>query len=102
MSYETIHPGDNKQSVPLALATFYQSTSAALERLDGSSFLKLVNIWWTINNSKQEFNTNFQIGNAAVKNDKKNLCFYENLRIGWRIIKDCRAKIVLRPLLKIV
>ena len=71
-----MHPGDNKQSVPLALAIFDQSTSAALEsyhpnRLDASSFLKVINIWWTINNSKQEFNSNYQIGNAAVKDDKK-------------------------------
>ena len=92
-----MHPGDNKQSVPLALAIFDRSRSAAIEsyypnRLDISSVLKLVNIWWTINNSKQEFNTNFQIGKAADKGDKK-LCFYENFRIGWRIGKVCRAKI---------
>ena len=73
-----MHPGDNKQSVPLALANFDQSTSTAIEsyypnRLDASSFLKLVNIWWAINNSKQEFDTNFRIGNAAVKDDKKPL-----------------------------
>ena len=42
---------------------FDQSTSAAIKsyypsRLDASSFLKLVNICWTINNSKQELNTN--------------------------------------------
>ena len=93
-----MHPGDNKPSQPLALAIFDQSTSAAIEscypnRLDASSFLKLVNIWWTINNNKQEFNANFRIGNAAVKDDKS-LCFYENLRIGRRIGKVCRAKIL--------
>ena len=77
-----MHPGDNKQSVPLVLATLDQSTSAAIEsyypnRLDASSFLTLVNIWWTINNSKQEFNTNFRIGNAAVQDDKKPLLLRE-------------------------
>ena len=77
-----MHPGDNKQSVPLALAIFGQSTSAAIEsyypnRLDASSFLKLVNIWWRINNRKQEFNANFRIGNAAVKYDKKPLFLRE-------------------------
>ena len=82
LSYKAIHPGYNKPSVPLALAIFDQSTSAAIEsyypnRLDASSFLKLVNIWWTINNSKQEFNTNFQIGNATVKDDKKRLFLRE-------------------------
>ena len=76
-----MHPGDNKQGVPLAVAIFDQSTSAGIEsyypnRLDASSFLKLVNIW-TINNSKQEFNTNFRIGNAAVKDDKKPLFLRE-------------------------
>ena len=80
--YKAIHPGDNKQIVPLPLAFFDQITSAAIEgyypnRLDVSSFLKLVNIWWRINNSKQEFNTNFRIGNAAVKDDKKTLFFRE-------------------------
>ena len=45
--------------------------------MDASSFLKLANIWWTIKNSKQEFNTNFRIGNAAVKDDKKPLFFRE-------------------------
>ena len=73
--YKAIHPGDNKQIVPLPLAFFDQSTSAAIEGyypnwLDVSSFLKLVNIWWRMNNSKQEFNTNFCISNAAVKDDK--------------------------------
>ena len=82
LSYKGMHPGDNKQSVPLALAIFDQSTSGAIEsyypnRLDASSFLKLVNIWWTINNSKQEFNTNFRIGNAAVKDGKKPLFLRE-------------------------
>ena len=82
LSYKAMHPGDNEQNVPLPLATFDQSTSAAIEgyypnRLDASSFLKLVNIWWTINNSKQEFNTNFRIGNAAVKDDRKTLFLRE-------------------------
>ena len=80
--YKAMHPGDNKQSQPLALAIFDQSTSAAIEsyypnRLDASSFLKLVNIWWTINNNKQEFNANFRIGNATVKDDKKSLFLRE-------------------------
>ena len=77
-----MHPGDDKQSAPLALGIFDQSTSTTIEsyypnRLDASSFLKLVDIWWTINNSKQEFNTNFRTGNAAVKNDKKPLFLRE-------------------------
>ena len=82
LSYKVMHPGDNKQSVPLALAIFDQSTSTAIENycpnwLYASLFLNLVNIWWTINNSKQEFNTNFRTGNAAVKDDKKPLFLRE-------------------------
>ena len=82
LSYKAMHPGDNKESVPLALAIFDRSTSAAIEiyypnRLDASSFLKLVNIWWTINNSKQEFNKNFRTGNTADKDDKKPLFLRE-------------------------
>ena len=43
LSYKAIHPGYNKPSVPLALAIFDQSTSAAIESyypnwLDASSF----------------------------------------------------------------
>ena len=42
-------------------------------------------------------NSNSSI-NAAVLTQqlkmKKNLCFYQNLRIGWRIGKVCRAKIL--------
>ena len=77
-----MHPENNKQSVPLALAIFDQRTSATIEsyypnRLDASSFLKLVNLWWKINNSKQEFNTNFRIGNVAVKDDKEPLFLRE-------------------------
>ena len=74
---------------------FYQSTSAAIEsyypnRLDASSFLKFVNIWWAIENSKQEFNTNFQIGNAAVKDDKKPLFFREfaNWLENWQSLQS--------------
>ena len=82
LSYKAMHSGGNKQSVPLALAIFVQSTSAAIEsyypnRLDASSFLKPFNIWWTINNTRQEFNTNFRIGNAAVKDHKKALFLRE-------------------------
>ena len=57
LSYKAMHPGDNKESVPLALWIFDQGTSAAIEsynpnRLDASSFPKLVNTWWVINNSR--------------------------------------------------
>ena len=88
LSYKAMHPGDNKQSIPLSPAIFDQSTSATLEsyypnRLDASSFLKLVNIWWITNSSKQEFNTNFK-DNAAFT-DKKKLLFLQEF-LNW--LKD--------------
>ena len=76
LSYRSLHPGDNKQSVPLALNIFDRSTAVGIseyypESKDASEFIKLVNIWWTISNSKKEFNTNFRLGNAAVLGDHK-------------------------------
>ena len=76
LSYRALHPGDNKQSVPLALAIFDPASSAAIlsyypERQDAAEFLKSINLWWTISNSKQQFNKNYAIGNAACKNNLK-------------------------------
>ena len=76
LSYKSLHPGDNKQSVPLALNIFDRSTAVAIteyfpESNDASEFVKLINIWWTISNSKQETNHNFRLGNAAVLGDNK-------------------------------
>ena len=57
LTYKVLHPGDNKQSVPLALAIFNPTTSAAIESYFPESnaaaqFLRLINLWWTISNSK--------------------------------------------------
>ena len=76
LSYKSLHPGGNKQSVPLALNIFDQSTAIALtvyfsEATDASEFVKLLNIWWTISNSKEQFNNNYRLGNAAILGDKK-------------------------------
>ena len=72
LSYRALHPGDNKQNVPYALAIFHPTTSAAIrdyfpENEDAASFLQLIDIWWTIVNSKQKRNSNNWLGNAAVK-----------------------------------
>ena len=74
LSYKTLHPGDNKQSVPLALNIFDRSTAIGIteyfpENKDATEFLKLIDTWWTISNSKQVKNT--RLGNAAVKGDQK-------------------------------
>ena len=76
LTYTALHPGNNKQNVNLALSVFHPSTYAALksylpERKDAAGFLKLINTWWTIMNSKQRFNSNNKLGNAAIKGDKK-------------------------------
>ena len=76
LTYKVLHPGDNKQSVPLALAIFDPTTSAAIESYFPESnaaaqFLRLINLWWTISNSKQQFNMNFHRGDAAKANDCK-------------------------------
>ena len=76
LSYKSLHPGDNKQNVPLALSIFDRSTAVALadyfpDSKDASEFIKLVNIRWTISNSKQRFNTNFLLGNAVIIGDHK-------------------------------
>ena len=82
LSYKALHPGDNKQSVPLALAIFHPTTTAAIKnyfpkKLDAAEFLNLFNTWWTISNSKARFNTNYRVGNAAVVGDSKPLFFRE-------------------------
>ena len=76
ISAKVIHPGNNKQSVPLALAIFHETTSAAItsyfpERSCASNFLKLINAWWVVSNSKTEFNSINRLGNAAILGDNK-------------------------------
>ena len=76
LSYKSLHPGDNKQSVPLALSIFERSTAVAITEYfpsceDASEFLKPIYIWWTISNSKQKENHSFRLGNAAVSGDHK-------------------------------
>ena len=77
LSYKALHPTDNKQSVPLALSIFDPTTSSAIEsyfpdRSDAACFLKLINAWWTISNSKQK-QSNWHLGNACIANDCKPL-----------------------------
>ena len=74
LSFRALHPGDDKQNVPYALAIFHSTTSAAIrdyfpENEDAASFLQLIDTWWTVVNSKQIKNTNNRLGNAAVKGD---------------------------------
>ena len=70
LSYQALHPGNNKQSAPLALAIIHETTIAAARsyfptRSDLSGFLNLINIWWIISNSKQRYTPNV-LRNAII------------------------------------
>ena len=75
LNYQAMHPGNKKQSVPLALAIFDEKTIAACKdyfpnREDMSSFLTVFNNWWLMVNSKERYDPTI-IGNAAVADDGK-------------------------------
>ena len=75
LSYQVLQPGNNKRSVPLVLAIVHETTIAAARsyfptRSDLSGFLNLINIWWTICNSKQRYTPNSLV-NAIIFGDKK-------------------------------
>ena len=64
------------QSVPSALAIFNPTSSAAIETCfpecnAAAQFLRLINLWWKISNSKHQFNMNFHRGDAAKANNCK-------------------------------
>ena len=86
-----LHPGNNKQSVPLALALFHESTISALRlylpKEEGTAgFFNLIRIWWLSANSKERFHPLRQ-GNALVSNDYKAefLCSLSNWLITWQV-----------------
>ena len=67
LTYRAIHPGNNKQSVSLALAIFDETTSAAIrsyfpEINDAASFLTLFYKLFVICNSKQRYNEANRLG----------------------------------------
>ena len=78
LSYQALHPGNNKQNIPLALAIIHETTIAAAKSYYESrkdyicfvSFLRIFNYWWTISNSKQRYSPNI-LGNAIILGDKK-------------------------------
>ena len=78
--YQTLHPGNNKQNVPLALALFHDTTIVTTKnyypnREDVSGFLNALHTWWTLVNSKQRYTANllfffneYDIHNKKTKN----------------------------------
>ena len=76
--FQALHPDSCKQNVRAALASFDETTSAALlsyflARKDASQFLQQINTWWTISNSKKRYHIKNKISNAAVIGDQKTL-----------------------------
>ena len=71
-----LHPGNYKQSVPVAFAVFDPTTRAAILQYfpsdqDASDFPNLFHTWWVISNSKERFKSNYWLGNAAVLSNGK-------------------------------
>ena len=90
LKYKALHPGNNKQSVPLALAIFAPTTIAAVknylpERTDIAGFLELISKWWIIINSNTRFSPN-KLGNACTLGDEKTdfLRAFANYLETWR------------------
>ena len=76
ITYQVTHPSNNKQSVPLTLAIFQESTTAAIKsyfpnRLDAANFLTLFYKVFVICNFEQCFSTSNQLGNTAIRGDYK-------------------------------
>ena len=101
INYYVLHPGNNKQSVSLALAIFHESTISALrlylpKEEVTPGFLNLIRIWWISVNSKERFHP-FRQGNALVSNDSKTefLCSFSNWLMTWQDSRenlDCLSK----------
>ena len=69
-----LHPGNCKSNVPDGLDVFDPSTIAAIQHYypeyQGSpGFLHLVYVWWTISNSKVQFNSRNKLGNTVFEGD---------------------------------
>ena len=76
LTLKVLHPGSNKQNVPLALAIFDETTSAAIhsyfpQHSSAAKILQLFQKWWIICNSKRQFSTTNYLRNAAVLGDEK-------------------------------
>ena len=84
LTFRSLHPGDNKQNVSLALAVFDETTSAGIlsycpHREDSARFLALINSWWKISNAKFVINTNNYLGRAL----KQGVGKIDFLFCGW-------------------
>ena len=77
LTLQVLHPGSCKQLVlPVALAIFHETTYAAIrsyfpDQIDAAEYLKLINTWWIISNSEDQYNFSNNLGNAATHKDCK-------------------------------
>ena len=76
LTVKVIHPASNKRNILLALASFDETTSAAIQSYfrqhsSAAGFLQLFQKWWIISNSKSQFSTTNYIGIAAVLGDEQ-------------------------------
>ena len=76
LSYRVLHPGNNKQSVNLALAIFHETTIAAIrsylpEKKGMAEILESFSAWWTITNCNTRFHTSNPLGNGIIGGDGK-------------------------------
>ena len=93
------HPGNCMESVPVTLANFHPSTSAAIktyipESDDAATFLTLIYTWWTISNSKQRHIHGRRIMNTVVPDDQNPqfLCPFACWIEEWNLMKIKNAK----------
>ena len=75
ITYQSLHPGNRKQNVSLALSISDETTIASFkscfpERKDISGFLTIFQNLWTVSNSKQQFSPN-KLSNAIICDDSK-------------------------------
>ena len=88
LSSVALHPGNNKQTVLLALEkTITAARSYFPNWRNVASFLEIFNTWWTISNSKQRFSPN--ILRNAVINGTKNWVFKSSGRLDWTNTSNC-------------
>ena len=93
ITHKVLHPGNCKQNVPVALAIFHESTSAAVTSYfpekKNEAVLKLFNLRWIISDSKVQF-SNHILGQAAKKDDgNRNLVVYWQIGSKLGVMKGC-------------
>ena len=87
-SYLALHPGNNKQIVPLALVVIHKTMITAAQRYfpnrqDISNFLEIFSFLWTISNSKGKVSP-YKFGNDVINANKKNWVFKSSGRLDYK------------------